>query len=493
MYPRPAFFSGARLNFAQNLLYPPVDIDAASPAIIAATETTRETVSWAALRSRVEACQRSLKTLGIKENDRVAGYVGNHVNGVVAMLAATSLGAVYTGVSPDSGVQMVTDRLAQIEPRVLFADDGQFYNGKTFGVLEKLRGIVKAVGSVEMVVVFDVVGGDVGELKADLKGESKVIEYEAFLGLGEDKGEGLEFVQLPPDHPVYILYSSGTTGMFRLAQKHDKLRTRHNQLHIASFSALNSSATKSLELTETYRSPKVHRARRHRYADTAQKGAHPPLLNRARPARLLLHNSNLDDVALAHLRPRRGRHNRPLRRLTNALPSTHQQQFVQHRHLYFHPQRPRDAPPPFRTIHSPLRHLGQIPLDTRAKIPLPPPGTPQHRPYEPPRNLQHRLPPRPLHLPLHLPRLPSLHKPRLHNRRNRHNLPLRGLMPPPSRPRGPSPMHRPRHGHPSMDRRRPPRHPSRLRRRPRLRESLPLPTRRLLGRRRRQKIPSELL
>lgn len=214
MYPRPAFFSGARLNFAQNLLYPPVDIDAASPAIIAATETTRETVSWAALRSRVEACQRSLKTLGIKENDRVAGYVGNHVNGVVAMLAATSLGAVYTGVSPDSGVQMVTDRLAQIEPRVLFADDGQFYNGKTFGVLEKLRGIVKAVGSVEMVVVFNVVGGDVGDLKAELKGESKVIEYEAFLELGEDKGEGLKFVQLPPDHPVYILYSSGTTGMF---------------------------------------------------------------------------------------------------------------------------------------------------------------------------------------------------------------------------------------------------------------------------------------
>lgn len=102
MYPRPTWFSGAKLNFAQNLLYPPVEIDPSSPAIIGATESARQTVSWAEMRERVKSCQNALKELGVTVNDRVAGYAGNHVNAVVWMLATTSLGAVWTGVSPVS-------------------------------------------------------------------------------------------------------------------------------------------------------------------------------------------------------------------------------------------------------------------------------------------------------------------------------------------------------------------------------------------------------
>lgn len=80
MYPRPAFFEGARLNFAENLLFPVPEVDPESPAIIAATEITRETVTWKQLRERVAQCQAGLRAVGLKEGERVAGYVGNHVN-----------------------------------------------------------------------------------------------------------------------------------------------------------------------------------------------------------------------------------------------------------------------------------------------------------------------------------------------------------------------------------------------------------------------------
>lgn len=115
MFPRPDFFHGTELNFAENLLYPlypgskePVkDHDI---AIIAATETGRSEVTWAELRKRVEDCCNALQYQGVKPLDRVAGFVGNHTNAIVAMLAATALGAIWTAVSPDTGVGAVLDR-----------------------------------------------------------------------------------------------------------------------------------------------------------------------------------------------------------------------------------------------------------------------------------------------------------------------------------------------------------------------------------------------
>lgn len=111
MFPRPAFFEGATLNFAENLLFPTQRVDPESTAIIAATETTRETVSWKSLRERVKQCQAGMIELGLKEGDRVAGYVANHTNALVAMLAATSLGGIWTAVSPDTGPTAVLERL----------------------------------------------------------------------------------------------------------------------------------------------------------------------------------------------------------------------------------------------------------------------------------------------------------------------------------------------------------------------------------------------
>lgn len=98
IFPRPAFFEGATLNFAQNLLFPSVGVQDDAPAVIAATESDREVVTWAELRERVRCMQASMKTLGVKPGDRVAAYVANHTNALIAMLAATSLGAIWTAV-----------------------------------------------------------------------------------------------------------------------------------------------------------------------------------------------------------------------------------------------------------------------------------------------------------------------------------------------------------------------------------------------------------
>jgi acetoacetyl-CoA synthetase len=158
MFPRPDFFEGSRLNFAENLLFPAkLNIDPDSPAIIAATESTRETVSWKELRERVRQCANALRTVNVQPEDRVAGFLGNHTNTVVAMLAAASIGAVWTGVSPDTGVAAVLDRLVQIEPVVLFADNGVEYNGKLHESLSKTREIVKELKGLRKLVVFNTV------------------------------------------------------------------------------------------------------------------------------------------------------------------------------------------------------------------------------------------------------------------------------------------------------------------------------------------------
>ncbi len=133
MFPRPDFFRGSRLNFAENLLFPPgVSLDESDTAVITTTETDSSGVatSWAALREAVRRCSNALRAAGITKDDVVAGFVSNHLEAVVAMLAAASIGAIWTGISPDNGVSAVLDRLAQIGPKVLFVDNAATYNGK---------------------------------------------------------------------------------------------------------------------------------------------------------------------------------------------------------------------------------------------------------------------------------------------------------------------------------------------------------------------------
>ncbi|KAG0637848.1 hypothetical protein HOY80DRAFT_224926 [Tuber brumale] len=219
MFPRPAWFSGALLNFAQNLLFPQLRdnggdaVDENAIAVIAATEgTEREYVTWKELRERVRVCAAGLKRR-VKQGDIVAGYVANHTNALVAMLASTSLGCVWTGISPDHGTTAVLDRLVQLEPRALFADSGVLYNDKIHEAMPKLGEIAAALLKLETVVVFHTFGPKIGvqSIKPKGRGECQVWQYEDFVQTA-DRDCPLEFLQLPPDTPVYVLFSSGTTG-----------------------------------------------------------------------------------------------------------------------------------------------------------------------------------------------------------------------------------------------------------------------------------------
>ena len=212
MFPRPAFFPGCELNFAENLLFPASDPPADSVAIIQATETQHKDVTWAELRERTREMAAAMVHHGVKTGDRVAGYLANHEDTVIAMLAATSLGALWTGVSPDTGVQAVLDRLTQIEPVLLFADNGVQYNAKTHPTHAKISQVVEQLTSLKDLVIFETLPNhsfDVSSLK--VHSNTKAQLYKDFVA-GSDTDRNLTFTQLPPDHPVYILYSSGTTG-----------------------------------------------------------------------------------------------------------------------------------------------------------------------------------------------------------------------------------------------------------------------------------------
>ncbi len=124
MFPRPDFFTGSLLNFAENLLYPPnIIIQPNDIAIIASTESSNREITWNELRSRVKSISTALRKLGVRTNDRVAGFLGNSEKAVIAMLATTSIGAIWTGISPDTGVSAVLERLVQIEPVSIIPED----------------------------------------------------------------------------------------------------------------------------------------------------------------------------------------------------------------------------------------------------------------------------------------------------------------------------------------------------------------------------------
>ena len=211
LFPRPPFFEEARLNFAENLLYPACEPNENSLAVIAATEETREHVTWKELREKVRKCTAAMRTMGVKEGDRIAGYVANHTNALVAMLSTTSIGAIWTAISPDTGVHAVLDRILQIEPILLFADNGVMYNGKTHDVHSKLQEISAALPTLRTAIIFETIKNHPLDLSSISVPSGKPLTYTSFLSTAP-ADTPLTFTQLPPDHPIYILYSSGTTG-----------------------------------------------------------------------------------------------------------------------------------------------------------------------------------------------------------------------------------------------------------------------------------------
>src|SRR3954453_3632285 len=198
--PGARFFPAARLNFAENLLR---RRDAA-PAIIFGGEGRTRTMTYGDLYVDVGRFAASLRRAGIRVGDRVAGYMPNLPETIVAALGAASVGAVWSSCSPDFGVQGVLDRFGQIEPRVLVAADGYFFGGKRFDTTTRLEEILRALPSVEQTIVVPYAGTGADRLQRSMS-------WSEWLARGTSAS--LEFEQLPFNHPLYILYSSGTTGV----------------------------------------------------------------------------------------------------------------------------------------------------------------------------------------------------------------------------------------------------------------------------------------
>ncbi len=198
--PGARWFEDTHLNFAENLLVG----DDERAAILFVNECgARREISYRQLRREVARVASGLRELGVGPGDRVAGFLPNLPESVVAMLATTSLGATWTSCSPDFGINGVLDRFGQIEPRVLFAADGYFYGGKTIDSIVPIRGIVDQLSSVECVVIIPYVNEE-----PDLSGLPGARSYADF---GETDAE-LRFERLPFNSPLYVMYSSGTTG-----------------------------------------------------------------------------------------------------------------------------------------------------------------------------------------------------------------------------------------------------------------------------------------
>jgi acetoacetyl-CoA synthetase len=199
--PGAVWFEDTRLNFAENLLAR----DDSHVALVFCNERgTRRELSYRELRAEVARVAEGLRQLGIGPGDRVAGFVPNVPEAVIAMLATTSLGAAWTSCSPDFGINGVLDRFGQVAPRVLFTADGYFYNGKTIDSLAAVRGVLEQLPSVERVVVIPYVNDapDLGGLRGAV----------AFPDFGRP-GAAIEFRRVPFDTPLFVMYSSGTTGV----------------------------------------------------------------------------------------------------------------------------------------------------------------------------------------------------------------------------------------------------------------------------------------
>ena len=199
--PGARWFTGARLNFAENLLRFRDD----RTALVFRTESgDRRELTYRELHGEVARVASALRSCGVITGDRVAGYMPNMPETIIAMLAATSLGAIWSSCSQDFGASGLLDRFGQIEPKVLVTADGYCYAGKRIDALGKVREAVAAMPSVRHVIVVALL-----EATPKLDGLPGALRYDDLPAVAADD---LEFAQLPFDHPVYILFSSGTTG-----------------------------------------------------------------------------------------------------------------------------------------------------------------------------------------------------------------------------------------------------------------------------------------
>jgi acetoacetyl-CoA synthetase len=201
-FPGAKWFGGARLNFAENLLKYRDD----HIAFIFRGETQKSAkMTYAELYNSVARLTKSLREIGVKPGDRVVAYMPNLIETAIAMLAATSIGAVWSSCATDLGAQATLERLDQIEPKVLFTVDGYFYKGRPFDSLANASEIARGIPSLEKVIVVRYTGG-----KSDISHVPNSVYYDRFIS--NEKHPDIRFEQLPFAHPVFIMFSSGTTG-----------------------------------------------------------------------------------------------------------------------------------------------------------------------------------------------------------------------------------------------------------------------------------------
>jgi acetoacetyl-CoA synthetase len=201
--PGAEWFRGAQLNYAEHVFAGKVD---STLALQHASELRElDWMTWGELRDLTARIATGLKFLGVEPGDRVVGYIPNIPEAIAAFLACASLGATWSSCSPDFGARSVVDRFAQIEPKVLIAVDGYRYGGKDFDRRDVVDGLRREIGSIEHIVLLEYLGAGG---PSPLEGEG-VLEWRELIR----QQEPLAFAQLPFDHPLWVLYSSGTTGL----------------------------------------------------------------------------------------------------------------------------------------------------------------------------------------------------------------------------------------------------------------------------------------
>lgn len=200
--PGAKFFKGSKLNFAQNLLRFKDDRTA---LIFRGEDSVRRTLTYSQLYDEVAKTAAALKSMGVASGDRVVGFVPNMPESIIAMLAAASLGAVWSSCSPDFGIKGVLDRFGQTRPKVLFTADGYFFKGKPLSSIDRIAGIVAELPSIEKIVVVPYISDT-----PDISVLPNAVHYANFK---DPSATDIDFVPMNFDDPLYIMYSSGTTGL----------------------------------------------------------------------------------------------------------------------------------------------------------------------------------------------------------------------------------------------------------------------------------------